>query len=208
VTLGYKGRLLADYRFTRELVHTARPEPNAIEHAVNYWNAIRAEINGINETREKAFDQVFSSIRSIQSGDDGFEETVKMTLAFRLPTDITPTDLKERLLARIENAQITFRGEELCYRAEKNTVLVRAFNAAIRDNGGKPGYVYKTGTSDMNIVGPVWKCPIVAYGPGDSSLDHTPEEHIILDEYHKAIGVMADVLRNLGSLYTPQNSPS
>jgi len=28
----------------------------------------------------------------------------------------------------------------------------------------------KTGTSDMNIVGPIWKCPIVAYGPGDSRL--------------------------------------
>ena len=35
----------------------------------------------------------------------------------------------------------------------------------------------------MNVVGPVWQCPILAYGPGDSSLDHTPHEQIELPEY-------------------------
>jgi LysW-gamma-L-lysine carboxypeptidase len=49
----------------------------------------------------------------------------------------------------------------------------------------------------MNIVGPAWGCPIVAYGPGDSSLDHTPEEHIEWGEYHKAIEVLAQVLRTV-----------
>ncbi len=199
ITLGYKGRLLLDYRFQRTMRHTARPEPNAIEHAVTFWNAVQAEAAAINEGRDKAFDQVFASLRSINSSDDGFCETAVMTLAFRLPVDVPPVDLKERLLARTEGAEISFRGEEVAFRAEKNTPLVRAFNNAIRDAGGKPGHVYKTGTSDMNAVGPLWNCPIVAYGPGDSSLDHTPEEHIILDEYHKGIEVLANVLRSLGA---------
>ena len=46
----------------------------------------------------------------------------------------------------------------------------------------------------MTIVGPVWLCPIVAYGPGDASLDHTPEERIELDDYARAIRVLAGVL--------------
>ena len=46
----------------------------------------------------------------------------------------------------------------------------------------RPGFVVKTGTSDMNVVGPAWGCPILAYGPGDSALDHTPGEHIALEE--------------------------
>jgi [amino group carrier protein]-lysine/ornithine hydrolase len=120
-----------------------------------------------------------------------------MTLGFRLPMDVPPDVLRARLIALNNGAEITFRGDEVCYRAEKNTPLVRLFNNAIRDEGGKPNYVYKTGTSDMNVVGPIWNCPILAYGPGDSSLDHTPEEHIILDEYHRAIGVLSNVLRNL-----------
>ncbi|MBV9788133.1 MAG: acetyl-lysine deacetylase, partial [Chloroflexi bacterium] len=35
-----------------------------------------------------------------------------------------------------------------------------------------------------------WRCPIVAYGPGDAALDHTPDEHIVLEEYLRAIRVL------------------
>ena len=50
----------------------------------------------------------------------------------------------------------------------------------------------------MNIVGPAWGCPTVAYGPGDSKLDHTPHEQIVLDDYLRAVGVLAGVLHQLG----------
>jgi LysW-gamma-L-lysine carboxypeptidase len=62
------------------------------------------------------------------------------------------------------------------------------------DSAQKLGFVLKTGTSDMNVVAPVWRCPIVAYGPGDSALDHTPNEHLDLDEYWKAVNVLENVL--------------
>jgi LysW-gamma-L-lysine carboxypeptidase len=84
-----------------------------------------------------------------------------------------------------------------CYRAEKNTALVRAFLSAIRKTGGKPGFLVKTGTSDMNVVGPAWGCPILAYGPGDSALDHTPHEHILISEYKRAVEILATALRTL-----------
>ncbi len=197
VTLGYKGRLLADYRATRSMSHTAGPAQSAPEQAVAYWNAVQSEVAAINAGREKAFDQVLPSIRAIQSSDDGFCEVAEMTLGFRLPMDVPPDMLSERLRALSNGGEVSFRGAEVAYRAEKNTPLVRLFNNAIRDVGGKPNYVYKTGTSDMNVVGPIWNCPILAYGPGDSALDHTPEEHIILDEYHKGIDVLANVLRGL-----------
>ena len=48
----------------------------------------------------------------------------------------------------------------------------------------------------MNVVGPVWGCPILAYGPGDSSLDHTPEERLDLAEYERAIEVLRQVLES------------
>ena len=85
------------------------------------------------------------------------------------------------------------------YRAEKNTPVVRAFLRAIRASGGEPGFRVKTGTADLNIVAPAWNCPALVYGPGDAALDHTPEEHISVQEYIKAVNVlalaMAEVMR-------------
>jgi LysW-gamma-L-lysine carboxypeptidase len=49
----------------------------------------------------------------------------------------------------------------------------------------------------MNVVGPVWGCPIVAYGPGDSSLDHTPQEHIDLREYTRSIEILENSLTSI-----------
>jgi LysW-gamma-L-lysine carboxypeptidase len=39
--------------------------------------------------------------------------------------------------------------------------------------------------------------PAVVYGPGDSSLDHTPNEHIDLHDFQKAVDVLTKVLFNL-----------
>jgi acetylornithine deacetylase/succinyl-diaminopimelate desuccinylase-like protein len=49
----------------------------------------------------------------------------------------------------------------------------------------------------MNVVGLSWGNNIVAYGPGDSRLDHTPQEHIRVTEYAHAIDVLELVLRDL-----------
>ena len=49
----------------------------------------------------------------------------------------------------------------------------------------------------MNIVGPAGGTPIIAYGPGDSSLDHTPEEHIEIEEFLRAVDVLARALEIL-----------
>jgi [amino group carrier protein]-lysine/ornithine hydrolase len=90
-------------------------------------------------------------------------------------------------------------GYEPAWRSDRSNALVRAFLAGIRSTSAeRPSFVVKTGTSDMNVVGPAWGCPIVAYGPGDSSLDHTPYEHILLDEYWQAVQVLEQTLREWG----------
>ena len=95
------------------------------------------------------------------------------------------------------SCHLEFSGAEVTFRAEKNTPLVRAFLSSIREGEGRARFVLKTGTSDMNVVGPAWRCPIVAYGPGDSALDHTPDERINLGEYLRSIEVLRSVLGNV-----------
>ncbi len=105
------------------------------------------------------------------------------------------------LAGSLVRAELHLRGYEQTWRSERDPLLVRSFLGAIRSIAPdeKPGFVVKTGTSDMNVVAPVWGCPIVAYGPGDSSLDHTPNEHIAVDEYWRAVLVLEQTLRNLGA---------
>jgi LysW-gamma-L-lysine carboxypeptidase len=99
--------------------------------------------------------------------------------------------------------QVTFRfpGWERAWRGDRQNALVRSFLTAIRsvDGNAQPGFLVKTGTSDMNVVGPLWQCPIVAYGPGDSALDHTPNEHVSVDEYLRAVDVMEAMLRTFAA---------
>ena len=51
----------------------------------------------------------------------------------------------------------------------------------------------------MNVVAPVWGCPIAAYGPGDSSLDHTPWERLELAEFVQSIAVLRVAVESLAS---------
>jgi len=80
------------------------------------------------------------------------------------------------------------------FKADRRTPLVRSLLREIRKEGLEPTFKLKTGTSDMNVVGPAWQCPIVAYGPGDSRLDHTAEEHINIQDYLKSISILTRVL--------------
>jgi len=84
------------------------------------------------------------------------------------------------------------------YRCDKNTPLVRSLLAGVRATGGTAKFKTKTGTADMNVVGPAWKCQMAAYGPGDSAQDHTPHEHIGIAEYLRAVDALAAALGELG----------
>jgi acetylornithine deacetylase (EC 3.5.1.16)/N2-acetyl-L-lysine deacetylase (EC 3.5.1.-) len=50
----------------------------------------------------------------------------------------------------------------------------------------------------MNVFATQWDCEMVSYGPGDSSLDHTPNEHLPLSAFDNAIDVLIDVCERLG----------
>ncbi|MBZ0172482.1 MAG: M20/M25/M40 family metallo-hydrolase, partial [Phycisphaerales bacterium] len=83
------------------------------------------------------------------------------------------------------------------WRSDRNDAVARALTTAIRAEGGRPHPKVKTGTADMNVVGPVWGCPIAAYGPGDSMLDHAPNEHQHIDEYLRSIRVLTRAVESL-----------
>ncbi len=195
VTLGYKGRVLIDYRHAQSMSHTAGQDSGSAESGIAWLNQVSAEIERFNADQTRLFDQLLPSIRHIHTGSDGLTNTIDIKLGVRLPPDFDLATFEEKLRAwGGDSAEIELYGYEKAYQSGRGTPLARAFNRTLRQRGVRPRFKLKTGTSDMNVVGPVWNCPIVAYGPGDSSLDHTPEEHIVLEEYQQAIDILKEVL--------------
>jgi LysW-gamma-L-lysine carboxypeptidase len=194
ITLGYKGRLLINYRLERSMGHTAGPEGGVAEEAVAWWQALKARAEAFNAEHNSAFSQLLPSLRNIVTHSDGLTNSVEATVGIRLPLDYDASALERAARELAGDARVRCYSYEPAFRASKNTPLVRAFLRAIRAEGGRPTFKLKTGTSDMNVVGPVWNCPIVAYGPGDSSLDHTPNEYIEIAEYLRGIEVLQRAL--------------
>lgn len=197
VTLGYKGSLWLEYALTRNNAHSAGQARSANEDAVEFWLRVKEHAGEFNTGKTKVFDRLDPTLRGMSSENDGLHETARLIIGLRLPLDVTVGSLEETLTQMAGEAKLKFDTETPAYRAEKNNALVRAFLSAIREGGGTPGFNVKTGTSDMNVVGPHWQCPIVTYGPGDSNLDHTPNEHIDLGEYDKAVEVLARVVESV-----------
>lgn len=204
VTLGYKGRLLLDVNLRVPFSHSAGQSVLPAERGVAVWQAVLAHAAAVNAGKTGAFETLDPSLRAFNTADEGAFGAVTLSMGFRLPPDLAPAALEADLRGAImavagaeDELSLDFSGAEVAYRASKSTPLVRAFLKAIRAQGRQPRFVVKTGTADMNVVGPVWECPILAYGPGDSSLDHTPDEHIDLEEYLRAIEVLKIALAEL-----------
>lgn len=204
VTLGYKGRLLVDAEISRPTDHSAGPEPSAAERLVDFWGRVCELCDAQNAGRPDCmFHRLQRRLDRIDSGTSNDREWARATVGFRLPPGIAPETLADelrRLAASLPvPPDLEVRGAEVAWVSERGSPLVSSFSRALRAEGLRPRLKHKTGTSDMNVVGPVWQCPIVAYGPGDSSLDHTPEEHVEVADLDRAVQVLRRAILELTS---------
>ena len=203
MALGYKGSAWANVTVKRGQVHSASGEETAAEAAVDAWLKIKAYVDSFNADKQKVFDKLLLTLRGMESDSNDFEQWARLKVGVRLPVEVSPEvwyEILNETLRVSETLRVLIEPIGFAIPAwgcEKNTQLVRCLLSGIRSQGGEPRFVYKTGTADLNIVAPVWKCPAVVYGPGDSALDHTPNEHIKLDDYQKAANVLTAALVKL-----------
>ena len=194
ICLGYRGSISLQYVLEQSTRHTAGPGESVAEETVQFWNSLRAELDRWNADAKGSFGSMGHSLRGFNTSGDGLTDRAELSIGLRLPPDLDIDLLLERIRSLAAPGQIRVDGIQEGYRTGKTSKLVPPFLRSIREAGGNPRFTLKLGTSDMNVVGPVWKCPIVAYGPGDSSLDHTPDERIVLSEYLAAIRILRNVL--------------
>ena len=199
ITVGYKGMLSLDYQGLQPGGHSAGEHPGPAEKAVSVWNKLMVYAEQRNGGEFGRFHTVDPALREFCTFGDGLNEGVNMNIVVRLPPGLEASTLEQEIRSWCNGAHLTFHPSDPPFETCKNTPVVRAMLRAIRGMGGRPRFKLKTGTSDMNIVGPAWGCAIVAYGPGDSSLDHTPQEHVEIDEFRRGIDVLAQTLETLAA---------
>jgi LysW-gamma-L-lysine carboxypeptidase len=192
--LGYRGTFSLLYRLEQGSRHTAGPGQAVGERAIAFWNALVSEVGRRNAGVVGEFGSLGISLRAFNTTGDGLSDRAELSIGLRLPPGLDVPGLIGSLAELAGDAEVQIEGCQEGYRTAKRSPLTAPFLRAIRRSGGEPRFTLKLGTSDMTVVGPRWGCPIVAYGPGDASLDHTPEERISLDDYGRAINVLSEVL--------------
>jgi len=194
VVLGYKGKLDLRYSVQCPPAHPTRPGPKASELVTDFWTALK-ELLGPADHSVFALPGV--TLESF-SGDTA-QATAK--IGVRMPPGFDAGALLASLSERLETGTVTVLGARPPCVMDRRNPVVRALTAGIRrQSGGPPRLLVKTATSDMNTLAEVWDVPMASYGPGESSLDHADDEHIVLRDYFQAIAVLSDAISDLGDL--------
>ncbi|MFO7926221.1 MAG: [LysW]-lysine hydrolase [Halobacteriota archaeon] len=197
ITLGYRGILSGTYLCTSESGHTSRPENNAIQEAIEWWSAVEARFDG--DDYDPVFERVTPKPVAIEGGvsDDGLAVEAALDAQLRVPPRYTTGEVRELADAELTAGTVNWSDAVEPTMQSPRTPVARAFRVAIRQAGGDPRLLRKTGTADMNIYAGVWSCPMATYGPGDSDLDHAPNEHLELRELDRAAAVLETVAAEL-----------
>lgn len=185
VVLGYKGKLDLRYTVRCPETHPTSPEPKASELAASCWMTL-LELLG-----PAAGHGSFSSPGATLYRMDASLSEATALLGVRTPPDFDTGGLVRRLRARLPAGELEVLNDVAACRADRSNPIVRALITGIRRLEGRPRLVLKTATSDMNTLAEVWRgVPMVTYGPGDSRLDHSENEHVELEEYLRGIDVL------------------
>lgn len=197
ITLGYRGLLAGTYVATSQSGHTSRPENNAIQDAIGWWSRVEERFES--DEWEAVFERVTPKPTRFDGGtsDDGLSVEATMDVQLRVPPSMTTDEVRELADAELDAGTVNWKDAVRPTMQDYRTPVARAFRAAIRAQGSDPRMLRKTGTSDMNIYAGHWDCPMVTYGPGDSALDHAPDERLPLRNLDRAVTILEDATERL-----------
>lgn len=218
ITIGYKGQIQLKVTLKTQTGHSSTPwlYENALEKAYEVWEQIKNSYPPV-EKQESPFQAVTACLTKISGGRANsvipFES--EMHIDIRIPPQFTSAQVFEEIQKVVAQYQAnnpkvavkaTVEDSVEPFEVNKSSPLVHALSASVRKVLNKPATLLrKTGTGDMNILGKAMNLLIVTYGPGDSHLDHTLDEHIIISEYLDSIKIYKETILKLAELHNNKN---
>jgi [amino group carrier protein]-lysine/ornithine hydrolase len=221
VTIGYKGQIQLKIVLKTETGHASTPwlYDNSLEKAIELWEQIKnASSYPSLDPSASPYNAVTACLVKLVGGRATsvvpFE--AEMNLDVRIPIQFSTSQVFEQIQKimtkyQTANPKVSVKATVLDtvepFEVNKASPLVHVFSSSVRKVLNKPAtLLHKTGTGDMNILGKAMNLPIVTYGPGDSHLDHTLDEHIETKEYLEAISVYKEAIMRLAEIYNAKNS--
>jgi len=216
ITIGYKGQIQLKIVCKTETGHSSTPWmfDNALEKAYELWEQIKnASSYPSLDPSASPYNAVTACLVKVVGGRATsvvpFE--VEMNLDIRVPIQFSTAQVYEQIEKIIMkyhaanpkvSVKATVQDTVEPFEVNKASPLVHILSSSVRKVLNKPAtLLHKTGTGDMNILGKAMNLPIVTYGPGDSHLDHTLNEHIVISEYLNAIAVYRETILKLSELH-------
>src|SRR3990172_894958 len=220
ITIGYKGQIQLKIVCKTETGHASTPwlYDNALEKAYELWEQIKnASSYPSLDPSASPYNAVTACLVKVVGGRATsvvpFE--AEMNLDVRVPIQFSTVQVLgqiEKVITKYQaaNPKVSVKATLLDtvepFEVNKASPLVHVLSSSVRKVLNKPAtLLHKTGTGDMNILGKAMNLPIVTYGPGDSKLDHTLEEHIVISEYIASIEVYKETMLKLSELHNNKN---
>jgi [amino group carrier protein]-lysine/ornithine hydrolase len=189
VTIGYKGSLRLRASIEQPHAHGAGREPSAPDRCVDVIRTLQDHARESNRDGG-LFERIDVRVLRFDSASDGLVDRAQVDIGVRTPPGCDVEAILQVARASAPTAELSILGREPGVRTDRGAPLARGFVHAIRSLNGRPRFKLKTGTSDLNVLVPAWGCQALAYGPGDSQLDHTPREHVSIAELERAASVL------------------
>lgn len=202
LTLGYHGLFKLRVSVSVPSGHSAgRDAVSAPDRLMESLSDIRAAVL-------KEADGALSAVIDMSCGARADSQSATAVLNFRVPPGADPGALCEAAgRAAGPDAEITVLRATPGYASGRSTVLARSFTRGFRREGIRPRFLLKKGTSDMNTLATAWRdVPMVAFGPGDSSLDHTDSERIGAEEYRRGRAVLRNAVEEFFALASAESA--
>lgn len=190
ITLGYRGIFRIEISISVFASHSASKDYiSAPDQLIEIYNGLRQHMKSI------GVEDI--SLRETLSWYENHCEKSKILINFRYSQAVTVEKL-ESVLLEFQNNNPTAVFNVLCAAPaalySKTTDLAKSFYQVIKSIGKQPTFVAKTGASFMNRLKKSWDCDMIAYGPGDSSLDHTDHEFLSLEDFDLSSKIIIDAL--------------
>ncbi|MHA1606210.1 MAG: M20/M25/M40 family metallo-hydrolase [Candidatus Freyarchaeota archaeon] len=204
ICIASKGRLLLKINVHSSSGHVACSwlHENSIEKAFELWQKLKERIRLDAKSR---FSSVIPNLTLLQGGSapNIVPGNCSLYVDVRFPPSVSSASLlgeSRKVIESFEKASgVKVSWSVLSqiegFRANRRSKVVEALERSIKEIGGNVGYIKKTGTCFMNLIGKWFNIPVVSYGPGDPSLEHTENENILVSEYLAAINILTKTIQ-------------